>query len=134
MAAQPIIKLITGTLAGVIVAGLTVGVVEWIGHALFPPPPGLDLSDPAAMATIIDNLPAGALSFVLFGWFTGSLLGGIVAGVVSRNRIAPWVVSGFILAGGIHSFIAIPHPLWMMATGIALPIIAAIFVTRRIPL
>lgn len=133
MTGQPIFKLLIGTIAGLIVAVLTVGIVEWIGHAIFPPPPGIDLSDPSAMTTIIDNLPPGALSFVLLAWFAGSLLGGLVAGLISRSRTAPWTVSGFILVGGIYSFSIIPHPMWMMAGGVALPIFAALLVLRRMP-
>jgi hypothetical protein len=37
-------------LAGVIVGGVVVGAVESVGHLIWPPPPGLDVSDPAALA------------------------------------------------------------------------------------
>ena len=40
---------------------------------------------------------------------------------IARNRIAPWIVAAFIVAGGLFSFANVPHPLWMMVGGVVLP-------------
>ena len=37
-----------------------------------PPPAGTDLSNPAALETIISQLPFGALAFVMFAWIAGA--------------------------------------------------------------
>jgi len=39
-------------LAGVIAGGVVVGAVESVGHLIWPPPPGLDVSDPATLVMI----------------------------------------------------------------------------------
>lgn len=125
------LRLIGGILIGIVVAGATVGAVEWIGHQIYPPPPGLDISKSEDLVRLMDVIPVGAKVAVLIAWFAGSLVGGAVAMIVARHRIAPWIVSAFIVAGALFSFATIPHPLWMMAGGVALPILAALLVVRR---
>lgn len=125
------LRLIGGIVIGIICAGATVGAVEWIGHQIYPPPPGLDVSKPDDLARLMDVIPVGAKVAVLIAWFVGSLVGGAVAMQIARNRIAPWIVAAFIIVGGLFSFAAIPHPLWMMMGGVALPILAALLVVRR---
>jgi hypothetical protein len=125
------LRLIGGILIGIVVAGATVGAVEWIGHQIYPPPPGLDLGKPEDLARLMDIIPVGAKVAVLIAWFFGSLVGGAVAMQIARNRIAPWIVAAFIVAGGLFSFATIPHPPWMMVGGLALPVLAALLVVRR---
>lgn len=122
---------ILGVIGGVITAGLIVGIVEAIGHRIYPLPAGIDISDPADLNRMIELMPAAAKSIVLGAWFLGALVGGWVALTIARWKPAPWIVAGFILFGGIWSMVMIPHPVWMMAAGVALPLLAALLVSRR---
>lgn len=124
-------KLIGGSLVGILVAGLIVFLVESMGHSIFPPPQGIDVTDPADLARLMDVMPVGAQAIVLLGWFAGSYVGGWVGYMLWRQRPTPWVVSAFIVAGALFSFATIPHPWWMIVGGIALPLLAALLVVRR---
>ncbi len=105
-------RIILGTLAGIVAAGLTVFAIESLGHLIFPPP-GIDLANPAALATIIDQLPVGALVAVMIAWMAGAFGGGAVAAKISRVPWTAWIVGAFMLAGGAWSMYVIPHPTWM---------------------
>lgn len=128
-----LLRRIVGIVGGIIVAGITVGVVEWIGHQIFPPPPGIDFANPADMARLMDSIPIGAKVAVLAAWFAGSLTGALTGVWIARGRLPAFIVAGFIIAGGLATMYAIPHPWWMMVGGVALPLLAAWLVARRVP-
>lgn len=126
------LRRVGGVVAGVVVAGVTVGVVQAIGHRLYPPPAGTNLGDVAQVTDYVANMPPVALSFVLLAWFLGALIGGWVALRIARWQAAPWLVAGLILFGALWTFYNIPHPIWMMGGGIALPLLAALLLNRRV--
>jgi hypothetical protein len=128
---NPVLKNILGIVAGVIAGGIVVFLVELVGHTIFPPPEGTDLSDPEAMRTLIDSLPAGALVSVVVGWFLGSLTGCFTAQKIAGSTLAAWIVAVLFICLTAYNFTVIPHPLWMMAAGILLPLVAALLVIRR---
>jgi hypothetical protein len=65
---QGLARGIAATVAGVLLAGLTIAGVEWLGHRLYPPPAGLKADDLEAMAAHVAAMPIGALLFVLLAW------------------------------------------------------------------
>ncbi len=107
-------------IAGVVVAGLLVWIVESVGHAVFPPPPDLDFANADAMRAYIDTLPLGALLFVAAAWFIGTLGGTLTACKLGTGRryIYALVVGGLILAATVVNLVMIPHPMWFSALGI----------------
>ena len=114
-------------IAGVVVAGLLVWVVEMIGHTAYPMPEGLDYRDTEAMASYVASLPVGALLSVVLAWVIGTF-GGTFVG--SRIGTAPpyifaVLVGGFVLLGIALNLAAIPHPTWMGVTGVIGTIVAA---------
>jgi hypothetical protein len=123
---------VVGVIGGLVVAAVVVGVVEAIGHRLYPLPAGMNLTDPDDVRSMIQVMSPQAKSVVLGAWFLGAFIGGWVAMTIARWRPAPWIVAGFILFGGIWSMVMIPHPIWMMAAGVVLPLLAALLVSRRV--
>ena len=114
-----------GIVAGVVVAFLCVFAVEWVGHSLFPPPAGLNINDTADQARLMDSIPAAAKAIVLLGWFIGALAGASTANRIACNRIAGWIVAMLVIAAGVATMLMVPHPAWMWAGGILLPLLAA---------
>ena len=114
-----------GIVAGIVVAFLCVFGVEWIGHSLYPPPAGLDINNPAAQARVMEAMPAAAKSMVLAAWFVGALAGAWVAIRIAGRSIAGWAAALLVIAGGVATMLMIPHPAWMWAGGILLPLLAA---------
>lgn len=100
--------------AGIITAfGLIYG-IEFLGHTIYPPPEGLDWSDPEAMRPYVASLPPLALLFPMFAWFIATFVGALVASALGTARpvIFAAIVGMLILAGTITNLIWIPHPLW----------------------
>lgn len=129
---NPIIRLIVAVIVGVVAGGLMVFLVESIGHMIYPPPADLNLADPASRATMIERLAPGALAMVVIGWFLGSLAGALIANRIARQARAGWIVALLFIALTAFNFTVIPHPAWMIAAGIALPLLAAWIAARTV--
>jgi hypothetical protein len=119
-----------GIVAGVIAAGLIVGVMEGLGHSLFPPPPGLDLAKPADQARLMEVLPMGAKLAVVIAWFVGALAGAWAALRISCWAPSVWVVAGVMTLLSVATTQMFPHPVWMIVAAFALPVLAAGIVQR----
>lgn len=125
------LRVILGVVLGIIVAMLVILAVEGVGHTIFPPPPGVNLTDPAQVATAMSKIPVQAKIGVLLAWFLGTLAGGTTANLVAGRRA--WsgrIVSLLILALAIFNMTTIQHPAWMAASVVAAILFGA-FVADR---
>jgi len=122
-----------GVIAGVVVAFLCVFGVEMIGHSLYPPPAGLDLDNPADQARVMEAMPSAAKAMVLAAWFVGALAGAWTANRIAGRGLAGWIVALLVIAAGIATMVMIPHPAWMWAGGVLLPLLAAWIADRMAP-
>ena len=113
-------KNIAAGIAGIVVAGLLVWLVEMIGHSVYPPPAGLDFANADAMRAYIDTLPIGALLFVAAAWFIGTLGGTFTACKIgtAKPMVFACVVGGLMFVATVVNLAMIPHPLWFSALGI----------------
>ena len=114
-------KNILAGVAGVLVAGLLVWLVEMVGHSVYPPPPDLDFADADAMRAYMQTLPVGAFLFVGAAWFAGALGGTFAACKIgdANPLIYAIVIGGLMFAASTANLIMIPHPLWFAALGLA---------------
>ena len=126
-------RLAMGVIAGVVVAFLCVFGVEMIGHSLYPPPAGLDLHNPADQARVMEAMPSAAKAMVLAAWFVGALAGAWTANRIAGRSLAGWIVALLVIAAGIATMVMIPHPAWMWAGGVLLPLLAAWIADRMAP-
>lgn len=99
-------------LIGVLAGGLTIALVEWLGHQW------LGTADVARPETISTALFAS----VLVAWVLGA---GAAAGVATawnggRSPLPGLVAAGLLLAGSGATMFAIPHPVWMVAGALLL--------------
>jgi hypothetical protein len=124
-----VLRSVMAIVAGCLVAGLATAALESLGHVLFPPPPGVDLSDHTAMAKIMDQLPPAALISVLTAWGIGTGAGAAVAARLSaRGATSHGLIVGLIwLALGVATMVAIPHPVWFQIVAVILTPICAWF-------
>ena len=106
---------------GVVVALAVVTIGEAIGHIVYPLPPGMDFSNPAAVRDLVARMPLGAFLFVLGSWIAATIAGGAVAGAIARPRAMTLalVVGGVILAATIANLALIPHPAWFAVVALA---------------
>lgn len=130
-------RTILGMLVGLLTMWLTVAALEFLGHAMFPPPAGLDPQNPEHLQMIFAAAPVGAFVMLVVAWAGGSFVGGWVAARIARHaRAAAVAVALFVMAGVAGMIVIVPeHPTWVAALGLLLPIpvalIAARFAARR---
>lgn len=138
---HPVGRRVLATVAGLLVGMVVIGAVERIGHLVYPPPPGIDLHDRAALEKLIAEAPAGALLFVACAWLCGTLAGTALARTIEGpgRTIAAVLVGVLLLLAGIANLLMLPHPAWFVAVGLAAlvagglggTLVAGRFVARR---
>lgn len=83
-------RTLLAALAGLATAFATIMLVEFAGHALYPPPPGIDPANTADMARLVGTLPMGALLMVVVAWVIGAVDGGFVAALLAGPARPGW--------------------------------------------
>ncbi len=104
-------------LGGVVLGGLVVGVVKWLGQwALYPLPTGLAISDPKELALALLDVPVGAFLMVLLAWFLGALSSAALASWLGRpeSMLCGVLAAMVMLAYAVMKLILIPLPLWFI--------------------
>lgn len=122
-------RTLLAVIAGAVVMWLTIFALEFIGHALFPPPPGLDPRSQADLASIMAQAPAGAMVMLVVAWIAGAFTGGLTAARLSHRhkRGAAIAVALLVMAGVAGMIYLVPdHPVWVSALGLLLPVPAAL--------
>ena len=106
------LRRLAAIILGAAAAFIVVAIVESVGHLIYPPPSGLDLSDPEALRVLISQMPPGALVAVVVAWFCGSFTGGFVAQLIAREArpIAALGAGALMLVATLSNFVLIPHP------------------------
>lgn len=127
------LRTILAILAGLLVALVTIVAMEYLGMSLFPVPADVTLEDEADLARLVAEAPTGKLLWVALGWALAALLGGWTAARLSRahRRVAALCVGGLIVIGVGATVATIPHPAWMVATGLLLPLPIAWLAARH---
>ncbi|MEY3214296.1 MAG: hypothetical protein RIT28_4777 [Pseudomonadota bacterium] len=108
------LRAVLSTLLAVVLGSVLIGIVQSVGHGLFPLSGALDPNDPEAMAKIIGSAPLGALLMVELAYVVGCAFAGAVV-----VRLAPGfglrlpvIVGALFTLAGFLNLAAIPHPLW----------------------
>ena len=127
------IRKIAAIVIGAFVAMALIATVQLLGHQVYPPPPGIDINDAAAMEAYAAMVPTGALLFVGAAWMVGAFGGGILAAFIAREAATTncMIVGGLVLAGTVMTIISIPHPLWFSIASV-IAVVATIFVASKI--
>lgn len=125
--------IVRGSLAvlGAVIANvLIVSLCEMgLGRA-FPPPPGVNLQDPAALKAFAQAMPTAALAVLTAGWAAGAFGSAATGFLIARKTWAAWVGPAFSLLGVVMSLAMIPHPFWVAVIGLAMPFLAGWSVPR----
>jgi len=121
------IRTLAGLAVGLAVAIVSIMLAEFIGHQLFPPPRGYDMSQGSAL-----SLPVETLIWPVIGWLLGAIAGSWVAIRICGKTWAGWVIALLVLAATIFNFALFSHPMWMMIAGAIAPL-AGGWVGQRLP-
>jgi hypothetical protein len=112
---------ILAVVVGVVLAHVVIVGIEIIDWVIYPPPPGFDMHDPAAVRQLMATMPAGAFAMVALGYFLGTVVGAWVAARIARRSpvVCAIVVGGVLLALGVVNLLTIPHPAWFWPVSLA---------------
>ncbi len=117
-------KIFLATFVGLIAAFLSLGVLELVGHQLFPIPFEIDITNPSGLREQIAMIPTSSLVSVIFAHGIGLLIGLVIARLIDKNTLIPLsIITLFILIGTIANLSMIPHPTWFMIADIAIIVI-----------
>lgn len=118
------LKAIGAGFAGLVLAFLVVGLVEWLNSLAFPMPPGLNPMEPEAMALFMKTLPTRAFAVVVGGWTLAGCLGCALTRWLYPPRSLPaYAVQGLFVLACLANLWMLPHPTWMwVATLVAVPL------------
>ncbi len=107
-------------IAGIVIGGLLVWVVESLGHLVYPVPESIDFTDAEVLAAFVASRPLGALLSVIAAWFIGSFGGTFAACRIGTARPLNFllVVGGAMFILTSMNLLMIPHPIWMSVTGL----------------
>lgn len=121
------VRSILAVVVGMLVAFVIIALVQVVGMRVYPPPAGMDLTNPESIQAAMAQVPLGALLFVLLAYAAGSVAGGWVAArFAPHSRMMHAMIVGAILLGaGIMNMMAIPHPGWFWAAAIAIYLLGA---------
>lgn len=117
---NPTLRKIFAVVAGIGFGGSLVMVVQLLNTTVFPPPPGMDLSDPESIGRFIAEAGPLPLLGVALSWFVGAFVGAFMGTRVARtrSRIPGGVTTAFFLAGGLWTLLSFPHPAWFWVVGL----------------
>lgn len=115
---------IVGVVVGVLAGGLTVFLIEALGHAV------LGTGDPTDLTTVTTPM----WTSVLAAWILGSAVGGAVATYWNRRPTlrSGGIVGAVLLAGAASNMFAFPHPVWMIVGAVVLMPLAALGAARAV--
>jgi len=114
-------------LAGVLIAMLSVWLVQKIGHAVYPPQADIDLNDIEAMKAYVATLPIGALLFVVASYFIGTTVGTCIACTIGTMlpRIYALLIGCLMLVATTMNVMMIPHPTWFILAAVVAIVVGA---------
>lgn len=127
------IRKISSIMFGLVVAITLVIVVQMIGNALYPIPPGTDFDDPESVRQLMATISPMSLVIVILSYVIGAFGGGMLASLIARESppFYAGVISAFVLLGAILNVMSIPHPAWFSVAAMV-SIIATALITGRI--
>jgi len=126
---------IAAMIAGIVTAFVTIMLIDKIGHMIYPPPEGLDFTDPDALRPYFATLPIGAFLFILASSVVAAFIGTLIACYIGTANATLFgaVVGGIVLAATIANFIAVPHPLWLSLATLIGIVASTLFAIRVAP-
>ena len=111
------VRTLSALLVGLICAIVIILVIEWLSHQYysftFP-----DSNNTELMKTFVNNLPFGAILWVLIAWIMGSFVGGFVASLIKYNIWISIGISLTILCFSVINMLSFPHPFWIWINAI----------------
>ena len=125
------LRSILAVLAAFLFNFVVVGTAEWGLSLAFQPPHGANLHDPNQLEAFMNTLPIQAFLGVLAAWAVGAYGAAATAYFIAGRKVwASFAGAGVNLFGVLITVATIPHPLWVTALGMFVPLMAAVTIPR----
>lgn len=121
------LRSILGIVLGILIGGLTVGLIEFAGNLFHPMPAEMDRNNWDAVKSHAAKAPLAAHACVAIGWTIGPLVGAWIAAMIARRSflVIGLTIGIVFLLCDLAMILSLPTPLWLAAIGILAPLISA---------
>ncbi len=113
------LRKIGAIVAGLVVVGVVVMLLQQFAASMHPIPEGLDPFDPDQADAFREHMaamPAGAWAIGFASELLGAFAGAFVAGKIAQGtRWVSGLIVGLAMLGSVANWMAFEHPLWFMA-------------------
>ena len=119
-----IFALCAGLFAAMIVYTISAGIAQQLW-----PPTGVDLRDPAQVASFVASLPMAARLTLVAGPVLGSFVGaGVAAGLASaaQRAFVAALIGALVAANTAFDWTRVGHPAWMLVSAVLLSLLATL--------
>ena len=121
-----------GLAAGAAIAFGAVYGWQLLGHLIFPFPVPMDPADPLNREVLVGSMPFPAKAWVVGGYAVGVAAGGFIGNLIADARW-PAIAIAVMVAGAFFATLTVtPHPLWMQALGLVLPLAAGLAIAAKV--
>lgn len=109
-------------IVGFVCGGAVVGGIEGLGHEMYPPPEGVDMTVRENAKTYVETAPPLALLMIPIAWLAGAFIASFISSLIcpSQWRTNRFVMSAIFLVLSIAMCIAFPSTWYMWAIPILL--------------
>lgn len=107
-------------MGGIFFGGISIYLVQLLGHKLYPLPEGMKPNDMEAMKNYVATAPFMALFFVILSYAFGALVSGFISTKIAGNNSKTFaIICGiFFLLQSIYMMYSLPTPVWFWILGI----------------
>jgi sorbitol-specific phosphotransferase system component IIBC len=119
---NPMIRSALVLLAGVVAAVFVVILMDTVAGNIYAVPAGTDPNNPESMRQAVATLPAAAFLLLVGGWVLAGGVGSYIAARLATHARATHglIVALFVLVATVGNLAKFPHPAWVWAASIIL--------------
>lgn len=123
-------RMLLGLTLGAVIGLAAIYAWQLLGHLIFPFPT-MDPLDPMKRAILV-NMSFAAQAWVVVGYAVGVAVGGLVGNWIADARWPAVLIA--VMVAGVYfvTLTSAPHPFWMQAAGILLPVLAGLAVAAKV--
>lgn len=131
---NPTIRNIIGVVIGIVVGAFVNMNLINMGHSIFPPPPGIDLTTMDGLKNYMPMMGYKDFIFPFLAHALGTMVGAFLAALISathKMRMA-YIVGFFFFLGGMSMIVMVPSPLWFTFTDLVIAYIPMAWLGGRL--
>jgi len=113
-----VVRIILGVIIGVVIGFLLVMGGDMLNHALWPPPPEVQVTNPDSIREYMATAPIMSLLGLPVTWTIAAFAAAFAGAKIGTHAWVGWIAGALILAATGLNLALIPHPLWMLLAAI----------------